>query len=145
MNKKLRLSLSKNMIEMDGLKMSYTMCCLIKTQEQKNHILLAKSGTGILSLAMCLFAVSLVFCLRLDKYFTYRLAMYQILSSLCLSVVEVSALTLFNYDGDVYQQIACKTTAFLLEYFMWIKLLFTICPVFHLSLFCLAVCLSCLP
>ena len=91
---------------------------------------------------MCLFAVSLVFCLRLDKYFTYRLAMYQILSSLCLSVVEVSALTLFNYDGDVYQQIACKTTAFLLEYFMWIKLLFTICPVFHLSLFCLAVCLK---
>ena len=89
------------------------------TQEQKNHILLAKSGTGILSLAMCLIAVSLVFCLRLYKYFTYRLAMYQILSSLCLGVVEISALTLLNYDEDIYYyQIACKTTAFLLEYFM---------------------------
>ena len=109
-------------------------------QEQKNHILLAKSGTGILSLTMCLIAVFLVFRLKLYKYFTYRLAMYQILSSLCLSVVEVSFLTLFNYDGDIYQQIACKTTAFFLEYFVWIKLLFTICLVFHL--FCLAVCLK---
>ena len=119
---------------------STTDCNNTFTQEQKNHILLAKSGTGILSLTMCLIAVFLVFRLKLYKYFTYRLAMYQILSSLCLSVVEVSFLTLFNYDGDIYQQIACKTTAFFLEYFVWIKLLFTICLVFHL--FCLAVCLK---
>ena len=110
------------------------------TQEQKNHLLIAKSVTGMLSLAMCLIAVFLVFCLRLHKYFTYRLAMYQILSSLCLSVVQVLGLTLLNYDENVNQQIACKTTAFFLEYFFGIKLLFTLCLIYHL--FCLAVCLK---
>ena len=110
------------------------------TQKQKNNLLIAKSVTGMLSLAMCLIAVFLVFCLRLHKYFTYRLAMYQILSSLCLSVVQVLGLTLLNYDENVYQQIACKTTAFFLEYFLGIKLIFTTCLVFHL--FCLAVCLK---
>ena len=110
------------------------------TTNQKNYILIAWSGNGMLSLIMCLIAVSLVFCLRLYKTFTYRLAMYQILSSLCLSAVEASYLTLLNYNGDIYYQIACKTTAFLVEYFLWIKLLFTICLIFHL--FCLAVCLK---
>ena len=106
----------------------------------KNSILIAKSGTGLLTFSMCLIAVSIVLCLRLYKHFTYRLAMYQILSSLCLSAVEVSFITLRNYNDDTYQQKVCKTTAFLLEYFLWIKLLFTLCLVFHL--FSLAVCLK---
>ena len=110
------------------------------TKDQKNYILIAWGGTGMLSLIMCLIAVSLVFCMRLYKNFTYRLAMYQVLSSLCLSAVEASYLTLLNYNGGIYYQIACKTTAFLVEYFLWIKLLFTICLIFHL--FCLAVCLK---
>ena len=111
------------------------------TKDQKNYILLVWGGTGFISFIMCLIAVSLVFCMRLHKYFTYRLAMYQILSSLCLSLVEMSFLSLLNYDGDVvYYQVACKTTSFLIEYFTWIKLLFTTSLVFHL--FCLAVCLK---
>ena len=109
-------------------------------KDQINYVMIVKSGTGFLSLTMCLIAVSFIFCLRLYKYFTYRLAMYQILSSLCLSVVEVSFLILLNYNGEIYYQIACKITAFLLEYFLWIKLLFTLCLIFHL--FCLAVCLK---
>ena len=111
------------------------------TEHQKNIVLIVKSGAGLISLIMCLIATSLVVCFRLYKYFTYRLAMYQILSLLCLSVVEVCFLSLLNYDDDnTYQQNACKTTAFFLEYFLWINLLFTICLVFHL--FCLAVCLK---
>ena len=110
------------------------------TKDQKNSILIVWGGTGMLSLIMCMIAVSVVFCMRLYKNFTYRLAMYQILSSLCLSAAEASYLTLLNYNGDIYYQIACKTTAFLVEYFLWIKLLFTICLIFHL--FCLAVCLK---
>ena len=110
------------------------------TQEQKNYLLMARSGVALLSFIMCLIAVSLVFSLKLTKHFTYRLAMYQILSSLCLSVVQMSVLILLNYDDELYQQIACKITSFLLVYFVWIKLLFTICLIFHL--FCLAVCLQ---
>ena len=108
------------------------------TKDQKNCILIVWGVTGMLSLIMCLIAVSLVFCMRLYKNFTYRLAMYQILSSLCLSAAEALFLTLLNYNDDMYY--ACKTIAFLMEYFQWIKLLFTICLVFHL--FCLAVCLT---
>ena len=69
------------------------------TKEQKNEVLIAKSATGLLTLTMCLIAVSFVCFLRLHKYFTYRLALYQILSSLCLGVVELSFLTLLNYDS----------------------------------------------
>ena len=103
----------------------------------KNRILIAKGGTGLLTFSMCLIAVSIVLRMRLYKHFSYRLAMYQILSSLCLSVFEASV-CLLNYNGDIYYQIACTTTAFLLEYFLWIKLLFTLCLIFHL--FSLAVC-----
>ena len=115
-------------------------CNYTFTKYQKNMALIAWSVTGLLSLIMSSIAVSVVLCLRLYKYFTYRLAMYQVLSSLCLSAVESSFLALLNYDDDTYHQIACKTIAFLLEYFLWIKLLFTICLVFHL--FCLAVWLK---
>ena len=125
---------------MDEIGENFT-CNNTFTEDQKNIVLIVKSGTGLISLIMCLIATSLVFWFSLYKYFTYRLAMYQILSSLCLSVVEVSFLTLLNYDDDdTYQQKVCKTTGFLLEYLLWIKLLFTICLVFHL--FCLAVCLK---
>ena len=110
------------------------------TKDQKNCVLIVKSGTGLLSFTMCLIAVSIVLCMRLYKYFTYRLAMYQILSSLCLTVMEVSHITLLNYDGNIYYQIACKSISFIMEYLIWIKLLFTLCLVFHL--FCLAVCLK---
>ena len=111
------------------------------TKNQKNIVLIVNSGTGLISLIMCMIVVSLVFCMRLYKNFTYRLAMYQILSSLCLSAVEVSYLTLLNYDDQIfYYQIACKANSFLIEYFLWIKLLYTLCLVFHL--FCLAVCLK---
>ena len=126
---------------MDALGENSTVCNNTFTKDQRNEVLIAKGATGLLTLTMCLITVSFVCFLRLHKYFTYRLALYQISSSLCLGIVELSFLTLLNYDGHIYHyQIECKTTAFLLEYFVWIKLLFTLCLVFHL--FCLAVCLK---
>ena len=110
------------------------------TKDQKNLVLIVTGSTGFLSFTMCLIAVYLVFRLKLYKYFTYRLAMYQILSSLCVSAVQTSFITLLNYDGNIYYQITCKSISFLVEYFLWIKLLFTLCLVFHL--FCLSVCLK---
>ena len=110
------------------------------TKEQKKILLLTRSGTAFVSFTMCLIVVSIVFCLRLYKYFTYRLALYQIMSSMFLSLGQVSAIAILNYDGNTRQKIACKTTSFLLVYFEWTKLLFTICLVFHL--FSLAVCLK---
>ena len=110
------------------------------TQEQKNHILMALSGTGLVSFIMCVITVSLVFWLRLHKHFIYRLAMYQVISSLFFSIAEILSLTLLNYNGDTFDQISCKIDAFLIEYLLWVKLLFTICLSFHF--FGLAVCLK---
>ena len=110
------------------------------TINQKNLLLILITSTGLLSFIMCLIAVSLVLRLRIYKYFTYRLAIYQILSSQCHSAVEVSHISLLNYDGDTYYQITCKSISFIVEYILWVELLFTICLVFHL--FCLAVCLK---
>ena len=103
------------------------------SEEQKNHILIARGVIGILSMTLCLIAVILVLCMKKYRIFTYRLAMYQVLSSLGLSAAQVLLLLLLNYmyNGDSsYYQNACKSTAFLLEYFVWIKLLFTTCLVF---------------
>ena len=110
------------------------------TKDQKHFVLIVSGSTGFLSFTMCLIAVYLVFRLKLYKCFTYRLATYQILSSLCVSAVQTSFITLLNYNGNIYYQITCKSISFLLEYFLWIKLLFTLCLVFHL--FCLSVCLK---
>ena len=53
--------------------------------------------------------------------------MYQVISSLFFSIVEILSLTLLNYNGDTFDQISCKIDAFLIEYLLWVKLLFTIC------------------
>ena len=103
------------------------------SEEQKNHMLIARGVIGTLSMTLCLFAVILVLCMKKYKIFTYRLAIYQILSSLGLSAAQVLLLLLVNYmyNGDSsYYQNACESTAFLLEYLVWIKLFFTTCLLF---------------
>ena len=110
------------------------------TKDQKNYILIAVGGTSLLSFILCVVTISLVFCLKLYKYFTYRLAMCQVISSMIFSAVLILVLSLLDYDGDeMYYKVMCNTTAFLIEYSVWMKLLFTMCLNFHL--FCLAVCL----
>ena len=110
------------------------------TQEQDDTILLIMACTGSLSLLMCTVTSLLVVCLKLHKFITYRLAMYQVLSSLTYSFAEVLVLVSWHYKADTISNALCQMRAFLTEYFMWVKLLFTVCLVFHL--FCLAVCLK---
>ena len=87
-------------------------------------------ATASVSLIMCAFTVVLVAALRLHKYFTYRLASYQVVSGIFLSLSLVLQLMQDKY------QASCKVFGFFVEYFMWVKLLFTILLVFHfLALF----------
>ena len=116
-------------------------CNVSFTKDQKNELLLAMASSGAVSTVMCMIAVILVIYWRMYKYFVYRLALYQVLSCLLFSVSESLVLMNYNYNETKrFHVSACLATAFLMQYTMWVKLLFTLCLVFHL--FCLAVCLK---
>ena len=116
-----------------------TACNSSFSEEDRTSLLWIDGGTAMTSLTVCVIAASTALLLKLYKYFSYRLAIYQVMSSLFFSLAEILSLTLLNYNGDMYYQIACKVEAFLTEYTVWVKLLFTLCVSFHF--FCLTVCL----
>ena len=119
---------------------SNTTDCFNDTKE-RNHLLVAMASSGGVSFIMCLIAVSVVMYLRLYKYFVYRLALYQVSACIIFSVSEVLVLMNLGYnETNSFHIRACLATAFLMQYTMWMKLLFTMCLMFHL--FCLAVCLK---
>ena len=110
------------------------------TKSQMNHLLIAVTSTSAVSTLLCIVTIALVLSRKLYKYFVYRLAIYQVVAALLFSMTECLVVLNMNYRSSLFYSITCKTTAFLIQYTMWVKLLFTLCLVFHL--FCLAVCLK---
>ena len=110
------------------------------SDDEKSLLLWIHGGTALISFTMCAVAASAVFVLRLYKYFSYRLAEYQVLSSLFFSLAQISSLSLLGYNDSMYYQISCKVEAFVTFYAVWVKLLFDLCLSFHF--FCLTVCLQ---
>ena len=85
-----------------------------------------------ISVLACLMAAILVFRLKLHKKVVYRLALYQVLSSLALSVVWILGVVASESGGDF-----CRAVGWFTLYCEWMKLLFTMWVTFHL--FCFAV------
>ena len=87
---------------------------------------------------MCLLAAILVLVLKLHKKLVYRLALYQVLSSLLLATVTALQVIFINYNESqtVYLRV-CTAVAWFMVYSQWMKLLFTMWVTFHL--FCFAV------
>ena len=116
----------------------------IYSTTEKNYILLIKGSTGFGSFLTCVIAVALVFCQRLHRVFTYRLAMYQVLSALmfsCTVILDLALSVIYCHStSSLACEVACKARSFLTVYFVWVKMIFTIILVFHL--FCLAVFLK---
>ena len=127
-------------MEFSGNEVLTNNCNVSFSNEQKTHLLIAIMSSGAVSTVMCSIAVLLVMCLKLYKYFVYRLALYQVVSCLFFSVAEALQMININYVEDTYHINACRATAFLVTYTVWVKLLLTLCLVFHI--FCLAVCLK---
>ena len=96
-------------------------------------------ATNGVSVLVCLLAAILVFGLKLYKKVVYRLALYQVLSGLALSVVDLfGLLDFFDYYVDpVSYGKFCVAIGFFDVYSRWMKLLFTMWVTFHL--FCFAV------
>ena len=94
------------------------------------------TSTNSVSVLICLLAAILVFGLKLYKKAVYRLALYQVLSSLALATVEVLQILFVNYSTNpqVYERV-CTTIGYLELYTDWVKLLFTMWVAFHIFCF----------
>ena len=100
-------------------------------------ILISMSTVGAAAIIVCSTAIAMAAYFKLFKVFFHRLAIYQVFAAMLYSVVCVLQVVFINYDYDkeksrsVYRPI-CVFEGFMLEYTMWIKLMFTFCLTFHL-------------
>ena len=101
------------------------------------RILLSMSSVGAAAIVVCIFALIMALKFKLHKFFIHRLAIYQVLSASLYSIVCVMEVIFINYDDSSTYHILCIIEGFLLEYTLWIKLMFTFCLTFHL--FCFSV------
>ena len=92
------------------------------TKSQMNHLLIAMTSTSAVSTLMCIVTIAIVLCLKLYKYFVYRLAIYQVVAALLFSMTECLVILNINYRSNLFYSIACKATAFLIQYTTWVKL-----------------------
>lgn len=97
--------------------------------------LAAFTSIAAASLLSCVVGTVLVFFLRLYRRVVYRLALYQVLSGLSFSIVELLQLY-FMVNPDVHSP-ACVLLGYMVMYSQWAKLLSVLWVTFHL--FCLAV------
>ena len=113
-------------------------------QTERNIALLVYGGSGVVSVVTSLVAVVLIILMKLYVQFTYRLALYQEFSSIFISLTQCVGLLQLNFPGHEQQTYdpfaACTASALLLQYALWVKLMFTIWLIFHL--FVLAVFLK---
>ena len=84
------------------------------------------------SALFCLVAAILVCVLRLYKSVVYRLALYQVLTSLAFTIVEALQSTLIN---ERTPRELCTVVAWLTLYTPWVKLLFTAWTTLHIFCF----------
>ena len=120
----------------------HTTCNNTFSRDEKELILILMSSIGLVSLSACILIIIFVFTARLHKSFVYRLAMYQVASSMLLSINDVLVITLSSYvskEGGTFHHAMCQLTGFMLTYLMWIKLILTTGLLFHF--FSLAICL----
>ena len=108
------------------------------TEHERNILIVSWLIPSIISFLMCSTALIFVISLKLYKHFVYRLAVYQVLACLFFSAIGILMMMNINYTKDTFHVIECNIMAFLIHYAIWMKLLFTLCLVFHI--FCMVVC-----
>ena len=119
-------------------------CNELINQTERNIALLVYGGSSVVSIVTSLVAVVLIVVMKLYMQFMYRLALYQEFSSIFISLTQCVGLLQLKFPGDGQQTYnptaACTASALLLQYALWIKLMFTVWLIFHL--FVLAVFLK---
>ena len=75
-------------------------CNISFNNEQMNNLLIAKTSLSIMSSVLCSIAILLVMCLKLYKYFVYRLVLYQVVACFVYSMAEILQLVDINNTGN---------------------------------------------
>ena len=108
------------------------------SEKQIDNLLIGLGTTGMASVLICSIAVIMVMLFRLYKKFVYRLALYQVLAALFVSLTQSLELLALHYDSKLqYYKSVCEAVGFLTQYSTWVKLMFTAGLTFHL--FCLTI------
>ena len=98
--------------------------------------MVAMGASAVVSVTCCIAALSMVVAKRLCRRFTYRLASYQVLGSLMQSTAMALQLMVLNYNKELeYYTITCTAIAFVLQYSLLMKLMFTNWLTFHIFLY----------
>ena len=96
----------------------------------KEDALYGMGFLGVVATLVCLVAASLVFIFKLYKYFSHRLALYQVMAALVLGA-SLSLELVFLTDPDEVGPL-CEIIGFSIFYSSWVKLMFTSWIVLHL-------------
>ncbi len=116
-------------------------CSGILTRKEEVLLIIIRGSIAAVGICACIISISLVFCLKLHKHFVYRMAMYKVVSTILVDFLHIVSTSNYILRGYHYfHHVVCQITGFLLSYFLWINLLFTIIIIFHF--FSLAVCLK---
>lgn len=101
----------------------------------QSSLIIASSINGV-SMVVCVLAIILLCVLKLYRKPVYRLALYQVLVASSYASVFVASIIFIDYYAhpDIYEPL-CVTFAFWNMYFIWTKLLLTVCVSFHLFVF----------
>ena len=121
---------------MDNLSNMTNSCSTISLEERKK-VLITFGSVGLVSTIACSFALLLTVFFKLYRRFVHRLAAYQVLSSLFFSLVCCSQVFFVNDDVDSSSDYrnSCAAVGFLLEYSVWVKMLFMLWLIVHLFTF----------
>ena len=103
-------------------------------------MIIIRSSIAAVGVCTCMLSISLVFCLKLHKYFIYRLAVYKVVSAMFVNLLHIVFTSNILQGYHSLHHVICLPAGFLLMYFFWINLLFTVIIMFHF--FSLTVCLK---
>ena len=111
-------------------------CNVSISEDEKNRILTVMGYSGAISILVCLVSIAILVWFKLYKFFSHRLALYQVLAAIFVSAVSsLNSLTIFfDKDSEIYGPL-CQILGFLLQYSFTFKLCFTAWLVFHLFAF----------
>ena len=114
-------------------------CSIISSSAMDAKIRRRLQNLGIasasLSIAVCTLSIICLLLLRLHTKSSYRLALYQVSSSLLFGVACFGAF--FAFPENNSNTVQCLTFAFVAQYAVWVEIAFTVCLTLHL--FCLSV------
>ena len=108
------------------------------------QVVIITGVTGGVAVLTCLSALVLILALKLHTKLVYRLAAYQVLTSLVFAIANLLNLAAVDYhddykfSGDPTTRRVCQIVAFARMYSAWLKLLAVVFVTLHL--YCYVVC-----